>query len=88
MMMWSWYKSMAQTWTLLVELLRLNPLMMQIRLRSASISKWTGRVFVEKLVARDTASGRHKSSSKSRGLEEHGTDSDCPDDDPPRLNRD
>ena len=28
------------------------------------------RVFEEKLVARDSASGRHKSSSKSRGLED------------------
>ena len=41
-------------------------------------------LFEEKLVPRDTASGRHVSSSRSRGHEEPGTDVDNTDDKPAR----
>ena len=44
-------------------------------------------VFEENLVPRDMESGRHMSSSRSRGHEEPGTDIDSADDDPPRHHR-
>ena len=42
------------------------------------------RFFEEKLVARDSESGRHESSSRSGGQEDAGTESDSTDDDPLR----